>query len=180
MTCCWAHHTFPSGHRRILGAVRSQTHWRSTVRIRKMEKTLTNLRMFLPLHSHSLITHYFHSVARCCRDIPGALLPAWVLVRPVWTAHHSLCTAQLMLTTSLRRREIIRQRHQGRSHTGTALLKHPTCSFLSTKTLSMAELGKASVTGKSLSELLHNSGGFVPRKACMFGIPCCSQTSWLR
>lgn len=76
-------------------------------------------------------------------------------------------------------REITRQRHQGRSHTGTASLKWPTCVFRPTETLSMAELGEASVTGESLSGLLHNSAGFVPRKACMFGIPWCSRTSWL-
>lgn len=52
------------------------------------------------LFNLKLMKGYFHSVARCCRDIPGALFPARVLVRPVWTAHHSLCTAQFMLTTS--------------------------------------------------------------------------------
>lgn len=60
--------------------------------------------LLLPSHSRSLVTHYFHSVARCCRDVPGALFPAGVLVRPVWTAHRSLCTTQLVLTTSLRER----------------------------------------------------------------------------
>lgn len=59
------------------------------------------------LHSHSLVTHYFHSVARCCRDVPGALFPAGILVRPVGTAHRSLCTTQLVLTTSLGERNCI-------------------------------------------------------------------------
>lgn len=57
--------------------------------------------LILASHARCLATHYFHSVARCCRDVPGALFPAGILVRPVGTAHHSLCTTQLVLTTSL-------------------------------------------------------------------------------
>lgn len=68
------------------------------------EKYFSFSQSSLLLPSHSLVTHYFHSVARHCRDVPGALFPAGILVRPVWTAHHSLCTTQLVLTTSLRER----------------------------------------------------------------------------
>lgn len=85
---------------------------------RKGKVSSSQSSLLLPSHAHSVVTHYFNSVARCRRDVPGALFSAGVLVRPVWTAHCSFRTTQLVLTTSLRRRD--QEIHLDRSH--------PTCS----------------------------------------------------
>lgn len=83
--------------------------------------------LLLPLHSRSLVTHYFHSVARRCRDVPGAFFPAGVLVRPVWTAHGSLCTTQLVLATSLRKRSQDEGMEAGLTWEPCSVLHAPLC-----------------------------------------------------
>lgn len=52
-----------------------------------------------------LNTHDFNAVTRGGGDVPGALLPAGVLVRPVGAAEGSAGAVDLVLTLSWRERE---------------------------------------------------------------------------
>lgn len=110
----------------------------------------------LPLapRAHSLVTHHFHPVARCCRDVPGALFPAGILVRPVGTAHHPLCTAQLVLAASLGERNCIRA---SLTWQPCSVLHGPLCPLGP----STGQTWKASDTKQDFLLLCHSSGGFV-------------------
>lgn len=63
------------------------------------EMFLCNVRCKL-IAQNFIKTHNLDPVAWGCRDVPCALLPAGVFVRPVWTADGSTCAVNLVLTLS--------------------------------------------------------------------------------
>lgn len=65
------------------------------------------------------ITHEFHPVARGWRDVPGALPPAWVFVRPVGAHQGPLCAADLVYTAGWGQAERESERERGSSLVGS-------------------------------------------------------------